>query len=119
MVETGPGCTFIYVLLTVHTSETRLALTRVAVMPVHTGATVLTRTELAFILFLLTLWSNPASFTLTAIPMLLFNTFSMHTRLRSTVVSPREAQRAVGAGRTQAVEPVDLVHAGSPTHAWV
>lgn len=53
------------------------------------------------------------------LPVLLFNTFSMHTRLRSTVVCPGEAQRAVGAGWAQAVEPVHLVHAGSPTHTWI
>lgn len=35
------------------------------------------------------------------------------------MVSPREAQRAVGAGWTEAVEPVDLVLTGSPTHTWV
>lgn len=51
--------------------------------------------------------------------MLLFNTFSMHTRLRSTVVCPREAQRAMGAGWAQAVEPVDLIHARSSAHTWV
>lgn len=53
------------------------------------------------------------------IPVLLFNTISMHTRLRGTVVGPREAQRAVGAGWAQAVEPIDLVLAGSPTHTGV
>lgn len=53
------------------------------------------------------------------VPMLLFNTISMHTRLRSTVVGPREAKRAVGARWAQAVEAVDLVQAGSPTHTWV
>lgn len=88
-------------------------------MSVQTGATILTRTGLALILFLLTVLPHPASFTLTVIPVLLLNTFSMHARLRSTVVGPREAQRAVGAGWTQAVEPVELVHAGSPTHTWV
>lgn len=55
------------------------------------------------------------------IPMLLFNTFSMHTRLRSTVVGPGEAQRAMGGGRAQTAEPIDFVLAGSPTHTrvWV
>lgn len=119
LVQTRLGCTFIDVPLTAHTYESRLALTGVAIMSVHTGATILARIGLAFILFLLTLLSHPASFTLTAIPVLLFNTFSVHTRLRSTVVGPREAQRAVGAGWTEAVEPVDLVLTGSPTHTWV
>lgn len=50
---------------------------------------------------------------------LLSNAFSMHTGLRSAVVGPREAQGAVGAGRAYAVEPVDFVHAGSPTHTRV
>lgn len=53
------------------------------------------------------------------IPVLLFNAFSVHTRLRSTVVNPREAQRAMCAGWAHAVEPVDLVHTGSTTHTWV
>lgn len=53
------------------------------------------------------------------IPMLLFNTFSMHTRLRSTVVGPGEAQRAMGGGRAQTAEPIDFVLAGSPTHTRV
>lgn len=44
LVQTGPRCTFIYVLLTVHTSESKLALTGVPVMAVHTGATILTWT---------------------------------------------------------------------------
>lgn len=35
------------------------------------------------------------------------------------MVGPREAQRPVGAGRAQAVEPVDLVDAGSPAHTRV
>lgn len=35
------------------------------------------------------------------------------------MVCPGEAQRAVGAGWAQAVEPVHLVHAGSPTHTWI
>lgn len=51
--------------------------------------------------------------------MLLFNTFSMHTRLTGAVVGPRQAQGAVGAGWAQAVEPIDLVHTGAPTHTWV
>lgn len=119
LVLTGPRGTFIYVLLTVHTSEAKLALTGVAVMSVHTLAPVLTRIRLALVLFLLTVLPDPASFTLTAIPMLLFDTFAVHTRLRSTVVGPGEAQRSVGAGRAQAVEPVHLVHTGSPAHTWV
>lgn len=119
LVQTGPRCTFIYILLTVDTSESLLAQTGVAIMSVHTGATILAWSELALVLFLLTVLSHPASFTLTMIPVLLLNTFSMHTWLRSTVVGPREAQRAVGAGWTQAVEPIDLVHAGSPAHTWV
>lgn len=53
------------------------------------------------------------------IPMLLFNALSVHTRLRSTMVSPREAQRAMCAGGAQAVEPIDLVHTGPSTHTWV
>lgn len=119
LVQTGPRCTFIYVLLTVYTSESRLTLAGVAIMAVDTGATILARVGLALILFLLTVLSHPASFTITMIPVLLFNTFSMHTRLGSAVVGPREAQRAVGAGWAQTVEPVDLVHAGSPTHTRV
>lgn len=51
--------------------------------------------------------------------MLLFNALSMHTRLRSTMVSPREAQRAMGAGWANAMKAVDLVHTGSPTHTRV
>lgn len=119
LVQTGTGCTFIYVLLTVHTSESWLALTGVAVMSVHTGATILAWTGLALILFLLTMLSYPASLTLTTVSMLLFNTFSVHTRLMCTVVGPGEAQRAVGVGWALAVEPIDLVLAGSPTHTWV
>ena len=55
------------------------------------------------------------------IPVLLFDAFSMHTRLRSTVVGPGEAQRAMGGGRAQTVEPIDFVHTGSPAHTrvWV
>lgn len=119
VVQTGPGCTFIHVLLTVHTSESRLTQAGVAIMSVHAGATMLARTGLALVPFLVTLLSHPAGFTLTTIPVLLFNTFSVFTGLKSTVVGPREAQGAVGAGRAQAEEPVDLVHAGPPTHTWV
>lgn len=119
LVLTGPGCTFIYVHLTVITSESRVAHAREAVMSVHTGAIVMARIWLALVLFLLTVFSHPASFTLTMVPVLLFNTLSMRTGLRSAVVGPREAQGAVGAGGAQAVEPVDLVHAGPPTHTWV
>lgn len=53
------------------------------------------------------------------IPMLLFDAFAMYTWMRSTVVCPRQAQRAVGAGWAQAVEPIDLIDTGSPTHTWV
>lgn len=88
-------------------------------MSVHTGASILTGAWLALIFLLLTVLSNPASFALTMVPMLLFDTVSMYTRLRSTMISPGEAQRAVGAGWTQAVERVDLVHTGSTTHTWV
>lgn len=35
------------------------------------------------------------------------------------MVSPREAQRAMCAGGAQAVEPIDFVHTGPPTHTWV
>lgn len=49
------------------TSESRLALTGVAIMPVNTGATILAWTGLALILFLLTVLSHPASFTVTKV----------------------------------------------------
>lgn len=88
-------------------------------MSVYTDTSILAWTGLALILFLLTVLSHPTSFTLTMVPVLLFNTISVHTGLKSTVVRPREAQRAVGAGWAQAVKPVDLVQAGSPTHTWV
>lgn len=119
VIFTGSRCTFIYVLLTIHTSESRLALAHVVIMSVYTGATILAWTWLTLILFLFTVVSFPASLTLTTIPILLFNTFSVHTRLKSAVVSPRDAQKAVGVGRAQAVKPIDLVHTGSPTHTWV
>lgn len=142
------------------TSESRLALAGVAVMPIHAGAAILARTGLAFVFFLLTVLSHPASLTLTNVashkntgtglkcgiscraikspasvaserreqlerlsefnaPILLFNTFSVHARLRSAVVGPREAQGSVGAGGAYAVEPVDVVHTGSPAHTRV
>lgn len=63
--------------------------------------------------------SFPSSLTLTAVPVLLFDTVSVLTRLMSTMVFTREAQRAVGAGWAKAVEPVDLVLAGSPTQTWI
>lgn len=47
------------------TSESRLALTDVFVMPIHAGAAVLARFGLAFVFFLLTVSSHPASLTLT------------------------------------------------------
>lgn len=56
---------------------------------------------------------------LDTVPVLLLNTFTVHTRVMSTVVSSREAQRAVSAGWAQAVKPIDLFHAGPPTHTWV
>lgn len=51
--------------------------------------------------------------------MLLVNTLSMHTGMRGTVIDARQAQRAVGAGRAQAVEPIHFVKARSSTHARV
>lgn len=51
--------------------------------------------------------------------MLLVNTFSMLTGTGSTVIDTRQAQRAMGAGRAQAVEPVHFVEARSSTHTWV
>lgn len=77
------------------------------------------RTWLTLIFFQLTVKSHPACLTLTTVPVLLFNTFSVHTRLGGTVVRPRQAQRAVGAGWAQALEPVHLVHASSPAHTRV
>lgn len=35
------------------------------------------------------------------------------------MISPRKAQRTMGVGRAQAVEPIDLVFACSSTHTWV
>lgn len=43
----------------------------------------------------------------------------MHAGLAGAVVRPGQAQRAVGVGRAQTVEAVDLVHAGSSAHARV
>lgn len=57
------------IIISVITSESRLALAGVAIMSVQTGATILARTGLALILFLLTVLSHPASFTLTAVPL--------------------------------------------------
>lgn len=119
MVQTWSRCTFINILLTIHTFESRLALTGVTIVSVNTGTTVLAWIGLTLILFLFTVFSYPASFTLTMVSMLLFDAFTMNTRLRSTVVSPREAQRPVGARWAQTVESVDFVHTGSPTHTWV
>lgn len=51
------------------TSESRLALAGVAIMSVHTDATILARTGLALILFLVAVLSHPASFTLTTVPL--------------------------------------------------
>lgn len=51
--------------------------------------------------------------------MLLFDTVTVLTRLMSTMVFTREAQRAVGAGWAKAVEPVDFVLAGSPAQTWI
>lgn len=88
-------------------------------MSVQTGATVLARVGLALIPFLLTVLSHPARFTLTAVLVLLFNTFSMHTRLKGTVVRPRETPKAMCAGWTLADEPIEFVLADSATHTWV
>lgn len=50
------------------TSESRLTLTRVAIMSINAGAAVLARTRLALILLLLAVLSHPTSFTLTVVP---------------------------------------------------
>lgn len=50
------------------TSESILALTSVAIMSVHTEATILARTRLALILFLVTVLPYPASLTLAMVP---------------------------------------------------
>ena len=46
-----------------------MAHAREAVMSVHTGAIVMARIWLALVLFLLTVFSHPASFTLTMVPL--------------------------------------------------
>lgn len=51
------------------TSESRMALTGVAIVTIHTGAAVLAWTGLALILFLLTVLPHPASFTVTVEPL--------------------------------------------------
>lgn len=53
------------------------------------------------------------------LPLLLFNAFSVHARLRGTVVDPRQTQKTMSAGRAQAVEPIDFINAGSSTHTRV
>lgn len=52
-------------------------------------------------------------------PQLLLDAFSMHAGLAGAVVCPRQAQRAVGVGGTNTVEPVHLVHAGPSAHTRV
>lgn len=119
LILTGPRRTLVYVLLTVQTSESRMALTGVTIVSVHTVAIIQAWIWLTLILFFVAVMSHPASFTFTMVPMLLFNAFSMYTGLGGTVVSPREAQWPVGAGWTQALEPIYLVQTGAPTHTGV
>lgn len=49
------------------------------------------------------------------LPVLLFNALPVHARLSGTLVGPRQTQKTVSAGWTQAVEPVHLINTGSST----
>lgn len=111
--------TFIDVDLTVQASVAGFALTGVAVMLVNTGAAVLTGTALALVFLRFTVFPNPAWLTLTGVAMLLLHTLSVNAGPVGAVVHPRQTQRAVGAGRTEALEPVHFVHTGSSAHAGV
>lgn len=51
------------------TFEAKLALTGVTIVSIHTGATILARTWLALILFVLTVLSHPAGITVTHVPL--------------------------------------------------
>lgn len=77
------------------------------------------RIRLALILLHLPVLPHPARRALAEVAKLLFNALSVHTRMASTMVGPREAQRAVGAGWAQAVEPIDFVHTRPSAHARV
>lgn len=54
-----------------------------------------------------------------SLPMLLLNTVSILTRVTSTMVFTRVAQRAMCAGWAKAVECIDFVLTGPPTQAGV
>lgn len=51
--------------------------------------------------------------------MLLFDAGPVLAGLRAAVVGAGQAQEPVGAGRAQALEAVDLVHAGPAAHTRV